>query len=143
MKKHTVIALASALTIAAGSVSAGVGTADSLSLKEESSAAENAASSGTEADETGLSYDEAIAQASCIAGYVNRFTDGECLILFMRDKKTPETSYITVEIIDGEVAQAKLAANAAISEKEEAILTEWVDICNKNAVRGEQNGLPA
>ena len=88
-------------------------------------------------------YDEAIAQASCIAGYVNRFTDGECLILFMRDKKTPETSYITVEIIDGEVAQAKLAANAAISEKEEAILTEWVDICNKNAVRGEQNGLPA
>ena len=88
-------------------------------------------------------YDEAIAQASCIAGYVNRFTDGECLILFMRDKKTPETSYITVEIIDGEVAQAKLAANAAISEKEEAILTEWVDICNKNAVRGEQDSLTA
>ena len=60
-----------------------------------------------------------------------------------RDKRTPKVSYITVEIIDGEVAQAKLAANAAISEKEEVILTEWVDICNKNAVRGEQNGLPA
>lgn len=88
-------------------------------------------------------FDEAVSQASCIASYVDKFTRGECQILFMRHKETPETSYITVEIINGCVAQAKLAANAAISEKEEAILTEWVDRCNAKAVRGEQDGLTA
>ena len=88
-------------------------------------------------------FDEAVSQASCIASYVDKFTRGECQILFMRHKETPETSYITVEIINGCVAQAKLAANAAISEKEEAILTEWVDKCNANADCGEQDSLTA
>ena len=74
-------------------------------------------------------YDEATQQSNCLAGYVKKFTNGCCLILFMR--KDPEQSYITVEIIDGEVNQAKLACNAEPSMGDKSILYKWISMCNK------------
>ena len=75
--------------------------------------------------------DEASAQCNCLAGYIQRFTDGNCLILFMRKKDSPEVSYITVEIIGGTVTQAKLARNYAISQSDRQILYSWVEKCNE------------
>ena len=57
-------------------------------------------------------FDEAISQANCLASYVNRFTNGDCLIMFMRPASDPSCSYITMEIRGGQVVQAKLAHNA-------------------------------
>lgn len=74
--------------------------------------------------------DEAVMQGNCLAGYIGRFTEGNCLILFMRRKKTPELSYITVEIVNGEAVQAKLAGNREVSEEEQHIITEWVKKCS-------------
>ena len=76
-------------------------------------------------------YDEATAQSNCLAGYVQKFTDGDCLILFMRKKDTPDVSYMTVEIVDGHVVQAKLARNATPPQREIEILEKWVDRCNR------------
>lgn len=73
-------------------------------------------------------YDEASAQANCLAGYVSRFADGDCVILFMRRKETPSKSYITVKI-DGNGVEAKRASNREPSAAEILILREWVDRC--------------
>ena len=78
-------------------------------------------------------YDEAVMQANCLAGYVGRFTEGQCMILFMRRKKEPERSYITAEIVDGEVVQAKRARNAEVSREELEILKKWVSGRNSGA----------
>ena len=63
---------------------------------------------------------------NCLAGYVGKFTEGDCLILFMRRANEPERSYATVEIVGGEVVQAKLARNRAVPESEMRILHDWV-----------------
>ena len=81
--------------------------------------------------ESSTFLDEAVMQGNCLAGYIGRFTEGNCLILFMRRKKTPELSYITVEIVNGEAVQAKLAGNREVSEEEQHIITEWVEKCSR------------
>lgn len=78
-------------------------------------------------------YDEATAQSNCLAGYVSRFTEGNCLIIFMRHAKTPDKSYITVEIVNGDVAQAKLAYNHEPSTYEKSILYKWIAKCEQKA----------
>ena len=42
--------------------------------------------------------DEAQMQQNCLASYVSRFVDGDCIIMFMRDKKDPTQSLVTIEI---------------------------------------------
>lgn len=56
-------------------------------------------------------YDEATAQANCLASYIKSFSDGKCIILFMRKASEPERSFITIEVSNGIVRQAKLAFN--------------------------------
>ena len=57
--------------------------------------------------------DEARQQGNCLfnAGYASRFADGNCVILFMRDKRDPLKSLVTMEIRDGEIRQALSAGN--------------------------------
>ena len=80
--------------------------------------------------------DEAIAQTNCLAGYVNKFTNGDCIILFMRKKEAPERSYATVEIIGLDVVQAELKRNIKLGLEEKAILCEWIAMCNKAVNNG-------
>ena len=42
--------------------------------------------------------DEAQMQQNCLASYVSKFVDGDCIIMFMRDKKEPTQSLVTIEI---------------------------------------------
>lgn len=42
--------------------------------------------------------DEAEMQQNCLASYINRFIDGDCLIMFMRWKDDPTHSLVTIEI---------------------------------------------
>lgn len=80
--------------------------------------------------------DEATMQSNCLAGYVNKFMNGGCLIIFMRKKNSPDRSYITVEIVDGQVNQAKYARNKNLSEYDARILMEWVEKCRlRNAAQ--------
>lgn len=71
-------------------------------------------------------YDEATAQCNCLASYVGSFTNGDCIILFMRKANTPDRSYITIEIRDGSARQIKLAHNANPSTEIRDIVNRWV-----------------
>jgi hypothetical protein len=42
--------------------------------------------------------DEAQMQQNCLASYVSKFVDGDCIIMFMREKKDPAQSLVTIEI---------------------------------------------
>ena len=75
--------------------------------------------------------DEASQQNNCLAGYIKRFTEGEDFIIFMRKKKSPEKSYITIEVIDGRVQQARLARNEQPSVKDLEIVKEWIKKCEE------------
>lgn len=63
-------------------------------------------------------YDEATSQANCLASYISRFTNGDCLIMFMRKAESPDESYITMEIRGGQVVQAKREQNRNPSREE-------------------------
>ena len=75
-------------------------------------------------------YDEATQQANCLASYVDRVIEGECIILFMRDKRTPNLSFVTAEIVNGKINQAKLARNAEPAATVRLALEKWVERCN-------------
>lgn len=75
--------------------------------------------------------DEATMQGNCLAGYIDNFIEGNCLILFMRKAETPDESYITVELIEGEVVQAKRERNLPLSWSESASLNKWIEKCNE------------
>lgn len=42
--------------------------------------------------------DEAQMQQNCLASYINKFVDGDCIIMFMRHKNDPTNSLVTIEI---------------------------------------------
>ena len=42
--------------------------------------------------------DEAQMQQNCLASYVSKFVEGDCIIMFMREKKDPTQSLVTIEI---------------------------------------------
>ena len=86
-------------------------------------------------------YDEATSQSNCLAGYISSFTEGRCIILFMRKKDTPDDSYITVEIIDGDVCQAKLAMNRNPHDKDLDVLYSWVQLCNSKIERSKSGNV--
>ena len=69
--------------------------------------------------------EEAVQQANCVASYVKRFINGECLIFFMRNKETPEKSYITIEVRGGKVVQAKRRFNASPSDEDWIVIRKW------------------
>lgn len=55
----------------------------------------------------------------CVGSYVSRITDGETLIVFMRDVKQPHDSLLTIEIgRNYEIKQAKGRGNRRPTEKE-------------------------
>ena len=57
--------------------------------------------------------------------------DGACQILFMRKEKMPDKSFITAEIRNGKIAQAKRARNKDLSQTEKDVLNKWIDAVNK------------
>ena len=70
-------------------------------------------------------FDEASQQSNCLAGYISAFTNGISDIMFMRDKKKPEVSLVTIEVRDGKLRQAYRACNNMPSSKELDSLHEW------------------
>ncbi len=51
--------------------------------------------------------DEGHALHHCVGGYVSRVANEECVILFLRDAKKPDTPFYTIEVKNGEVAQIR------------------------------------
>ena len=72
-------------------------------------------------------YNEALAQANCLASYVDKVINGDCQIMFVRKKDDVETSYITLSVVSGRPVEAKYANNVEISVHDRVTINEWFD----------------
>lgn len=80
-------------------------------------------------------YEEASQQQNCLASYVQRFTDGDSIIMFMRKKNTPEESLVTIELACDEYGkyftrQQYQARNQATTYEQKKIIDQWLSKIN-------------
>ena len=64
-------------------------------------------------------------QHNCVASYINRVLSEDCHIMFMRHKDEPGKNYITLEIRNNEIVQAKRPCNQEPSAEEWAVINKW------------------
>lgn len=69
--------------------------------------------------------DEAVQQNNCVASYIKRVTEGKCDILFLRHKRDPEKSLVTIEVRNGKIVQALRRFNYSISDNEREAVRKW------------------
>lgn len=74
-----------------------------------------------------LSIEDLISEGSqqnnCVArNYTESYADGRCVILFARRTDDPDKSYITIELKDNKVVQARLAHNANLDTDASALM---------------------
>jgi hypothetical protein len=76
--------------------------------------------------------DEAQMQQNCLASYVNKFVEGDCIIMFMRLKKDPTQSLVTIELRkdnDGKytcLSQKYQARNRDCTEEQNDAIDKWL-----------------
>ena len=71
--------------------------------------------------------DEAVMQANCLSSYVERHATGKTSIFFMRDKKYPDASLVTIEVRANRLAQAKRAKNENPNSEQLDAIHKWCD----------------
>lgn len=69
--------------------------------------------------------DEAVMQNNCVASYIQSVIDGSCHILFMRRRDAPDTSLVTLEVVDGKIVQAKQHYNYNVTQEQEDAIESW------------------
>ena len=69
--------------------------------------------------------DEAVAQCNCVASYIDNVIDGECHIIFMRSKLEPESSLVTLEVVNNKIVQAKRRFNYPTTNKDDEAIEKW------------------
>lgn len=81
-----------------------------------------------------LLNDEAMQQSNCVAGYFNNIINESCIVVFLRKKKTPDTSWVTVEIRGDKIVQAKLQYNRDIDAEARRALERYCEDKNLTMV---------
>ena len=69
--------------------------------------------------------DEATAQNNCVASYIDRVIDGNCHIMFLRKKDSPDKSLVTIEIRNNKIVQAKRRFNYPITQEDQEAIDYW------------------
>lgn len=71
-------------------------------------------------------YDEATQQQNCLASYVQRVTDGEQMIFFLRKKKSPEESLVTIQLWNSlELGQVYARNNTKPTDEQLDVVHRW------------------
>lgn len=65
---------------------------------------------------------EGKAQKNCVGGYMQRVAKGETDVVFIRRDTEPENSYITMEIKQGHIVQARTKCNGPLDEAGQAFV---------------------
>lgn len=68
---------------------------------------------------------EAAQQQNCVASYIQKVLDGQCDILFLRNKNAPNESLVTIEVRNGRIVQAKQKYNREITADQQAAVDAW------------------
>lgn len=61
----------------------------------------------------------------CVGGYVTRVVNKECVILFLRERKNPETPFYTIEVRGGKVQQIRGRKNCEPTAEIETYMEQW------------------
>ena len=69
--------------------------------------------------------DEGINLSHCVGGYIDRVASGECHILFLRRRSTPEQSLVTLQLSGTRICQAQGVNRRSITDQERRFLTRW------------------
>lgn len=69
--------------------------------------------------------DEGINLSHCVGDYISRVASGECHILFMRRKSTPEESLVTLQLSGTCIVQAQGRNRRSITKEERSFLQRW------------------
>ena len=76
--------------------------------------------------------DEAQTQQNCLASYVRKFVEGDCIIMFMRLKNDPTQSLVTIEICKDDkgeytiVNQKYQARNKVCTDEQSDAINKWI-----------------
>ena len=70
--------------------------------------------------------DEAQQQSNCLASYVSKIINGECMVLFCRRTDEPDRSLVTIEILaNGALGQVKARFNRAPDPEVRDFIEKW------------------
>lgn len=76
-------------------------------------------------DSTDDIKDEAVSQNNCVASYIKRVIDGECHILFLRYKDSPDESLVTIEVRNEKIVQARQRFNDPVTAEQQEVIDRW------------------
>lgn len=68
---------------------------------------------------------EAVQQNNCVASYIARVIKGDCDILFMRNRDTPEKSLVTIQVVDGRIVQSRQRYNYPCTASQDEAIEAW------------------
>ena len=83
--------------------------------------------------------DEAVQQTNCVASYINKVMNGDCHIMFMRYKNTPQDSLVTLEIRGDKVVQKKGRFNRETTDEENKYIAKFEHVHKVNLQIFENN----
>ena len=69
--------------------------------------------------------DEGQMQSNCVASYIDRVANGHTMIFFMRLRKDPERSLVTIEVREGRLVQVKARFNKAPTAEQHEAIDTW------------------
>ena len=69
--------------------------------------------------------DEGQMQSNCVGSYIDKVINGTSMVFFMRKKKTPDQSLVTIEVRNNELAQVKARFNKQPSDTEMDAVNTW------------------
>lgn len=75
---------------------------------------------------------EAVQQNNCVASYIDEVIDGNCHIIFLRKKDSPDNSLVTIEVINNHIVQAKRRFNYPVTKEDQEAIDFWNEKFSKN-----------
>lgn len=69
--------------------------------------------------------DESVQMSNCVSSYVQKVIDGQCDILFLRYKDSPDKSLVTIEVRNGKIVQALQRYNHPLTNEQQEIVNKW------------------
>ena len=69
--------------------------------------------------------DEAVQMNNCVSSYIQKVIDGQCHILFLRYKDTPNNSLVTIEVRNNKIVQALQKFNNPLTQEQQEAVDKW------------------
>ena len=69
--------------------------------------------------------DESVQMNNCVSSYIKNVIDGNCDILFLRNKDDKDKSLVTIEVRNNKIVQALQKYNTPLTSEQQEIVDKW------------------